>query len=277
MKRFALAILVMLWPLCVGAQSYPDYESTTVNDFAGLLPDAEEAQVVAQLEQLRKDTGVEMTVVTLSRQDMFAPDVSMEVFATGLFNHWGVGNKAKNDGIMVLVLHTDRAMRVELGKFYGSDWDQAAKRVVDRSFLPAFKDGDYARGISNGVADVIQTIARPANEGSEPPSKGISGMWLVVGSGLLFGLIMFMRKIIDFFARLRSCPSCGQRGGLRIARDLTRKATRTLGGLGTKTTTCTKCDYTDVSDYTTSRITKSSSSSSFGGGSSGGGGASGRW
>lgn len=60
------------------AQSYPEYSSTTVNDFAGLLDEGAEARLSKQLSDLRKTTGVEMTILTLSRQDMFAPDQTLE-------------------------------------------------------------------------------------------------------------------------------------------------------------------------------------------------------
>ncbi len=86
MTRF-LAILALIFTTStVFAQSYPDYASTTVNDYAGLLDDASETRLVKQLKDLKKDTGVEMTVLTLSRQEMFAPDQTLEQFATGLFD-----------------------------------------------------------------------------------------------------------------------------------------------------------------------------------------------
>ncbi|MEZ5714442.1 MAG: TPM domain-containing protein [Paracoccaceae bacterium] len=80
MKRiltaFCLAVLAsaLLGLAAPGiAQTYPDHETITVNDFAGLLPDDVEAQIVAELDQLRADTGIEMTVVTLSRRTCSPP------------------------------------------------------------------------------------------------------------------------------------------------------------------------------------------------------------
>ena len=277
MKRFFGAMLLLLWPMVAAAQFYPEYDSTTVNDFAGLLPEAEEAALVAQLTQLNKDTGVEMTVVTLSRQETFAPNMSMEEFATGLFNNWGVGDKVKNNGIMVLVLHTDRAMRIELGGGYDSSWDRVAQKVIDRSFLPAFKDGDYIGGITTGVTDTIDTIARPAAAGEEAPEGG-SPWWLAIFGGLIAGLLVFGRKIKDVFMRLKTCPSCGQRGGVSVTRNITKHATKKTSGSGEKVTTCSKCEYRDTSTYLIGpKSSNSSSRSSFGGGSSSGGGASGKW
>lgn len=256
------------------AQSYPEYNSTTVNDYAGLLDDASEARVVAQLDALKKDTGVEMTVLTLSRQDMFAPDITLEKFATGLFNEWGIGNKTSNDGVLVMVLKTDRAMRIELGGAYGRDWDRTAATVIDRSFLPAFKEDRYQDGIEAGVSDTIETIVMPFQNGAEAPTGGENNwVWVIVLSVFgAIGAVVFKDK----FVKLKKCPECGTRH-LDRTRHVKRQATKTRTGDGDIITTCSNCSYRNVVPYSISRKSSSSSSSSFGGGSSGGGGASGKW
>jgi uncharacterized protein len=66
--------------------------------------------------------------------------MTLEAFATALFNHWGVGKAETNDGVMILVFRDDRAMRLELGAAYGRDWDRVAQDVVERNFLNAFAD-----------------------------------------------------------------------------------------------------------------------------------------
>jgi len=270
-----LIALFLLLPTLLWAQSYPDYESTTVNDFAGLLTPEAEARLDTQLSDLRKETGVEMTVVTLSRQAVFAPDQTLEQFATGLFNHWGVGNAQSNDGVMVLVLHSDRAMRIELGDAYDRDWDRAAARVIDRAFLPAFREDRYQDGIEAGVSDTIRTIVMPFQDGSAAPSGSSIGDWVVKALFGVFGAGFLAVIFKDKFVKLKRCPSCGTRG-LSRSRKVLRSASKTSTGDGEMTTRCANCTYLDVRPYTISRIS-SSSGSSFGGGSSGGGGASGRW
>jgi len=273
--RYFIAVLLLV-PTLLWAQSFPDYESTTVNDFAGLLtPDAEE-RLDAQLAQLRSETGVEMTVVTLSRQEIFAPDISFEAFATGLFDAWGIGDAARNDGVLVLVMHADRVMRIELGKAYGRSWDKAAARVIDDTMLPAFREDRYEAGIEAGVTDAIERIVTPYLAGQEAPqggtSEGSPWTWLIV---LIPGLGFLALIFKDRLVRLRKCPECGKRA-LNRTREVIRQATKTQTGDGEVTTRCTLCHYHHVAPYTISKRS-SSSSSSFGGGRSGGGGASGKW
>lgn len=274
--RRVLALLIwalLAVPSLVLAQSYPDYESTTVNDFAGLLDAGAEARVSAQLETLRKETGVEMTVVTLSRQAVFAPDQSLEQFATGLFNNWGIGDKTRNDGVLVLVLREDRAMRIELGAGFERDWDRASAKVIDRSFLPAFKEDRYQDGIETGVADVIETVVMPFLGGEDAPkASDDSFIWIVVAAVFgAFGIFSARDKLVS----LKKCPNCGTRG-LSRAREVKVRASKTMNGSGEVTTRCANCTYHHMAPYSIARLS-SSSSSSFGGGSSGGGGASGRW
>ncbi len=276
--RNTLTLIWLLLAPIAHAQSYPDYNATTVNDYAGVLSPEAETQLDRQLSDLRKDTDIEMTVLTLSRQNTYAPDQTLEEFATGLFNHWGIGDKDANTGILVLVLVQDRAMRIELGQGFGRDWDREAARVVDRSFLPAFRDARYEAGIVAGVSDIINTIALPYIQGEQAPSGGggFSGLWLSLLAVPL--LIMgFLNRIKDWFASQRSCPNCGKRS-LSVTRKILKKATKSYSGRGDRITRCSACSYVDHSPYTIARrSSSSSSSSSFGGGRSGGGGASGRW
>lgn len=277
LRHIALALtLLALATTQATAQQYPDYSSITVNDFADLLDEAAQSRLDAQLNELRRDTGIEMTLVTLQSQQPWRPDMELEPFATGLFDHWGIGDKTRNDGILVLVLRADRAMRIELGAAYGRDWDRAAARVIDRSFLPAFREDRYQDGIEAGVSDTIDTIARPFLAGEDAPKGGGDTPWLFI-TGVIAAIIavIFRQPLGDQFARLRRCPNCGARSLSRTRKVLT-KSSRKAKGSGERTTRCSNCDYINRTPYTIPRLS-SGSSSSFGGGSSGGGGASGRW
>lgn len=269
-------LLVFLWSGTALAQTYPDYQSTTVNDFANLLNGTDEAALSKQLDQLRRETGVEMTVLTLETQSDYAPDQSLEQFATGLFNHWGIGDARRNDGVLVMIIRNDRAMRIELGRAFARDWDRAAARVIDDHFLDAFADGDYPRGILQGSAAVKDEIILPFLANEDPPKSSDDNFpWII---GVFVALIAAMKgrhKIGDAVARFRTCPKCGKRA-LRQSRRILMKPSTTTSGAGLRRVHCTNCDYKEEFDYSIPRRS-SKSSGRFGGGSSGGGGASGRW
>lgn len=275
---FFLGLTALLSPIHPAmAQTWPDYASTTVNDYADLLDDAAEARLTAQLNTLRDETGVEMTVLTILDKETYTYGMtetpSIEEFATGVFNQWGIGNAETNDGVLILVARRDREMRIELGGAYGADWNAHAARVIDRSFLPAFREDRYQDGIETGVTDTIDGLVTPFLAGEDAPQGGPELAWLIIGG---FAAFIFGRPAFGAVRnRLARCPSCNQRG-LSHRRETLRKATREHGGRIRKHVSCPNCGYADSTDITTSRK-RASSSSSFGGGSSGGGGATGRW
>ena len=118
------------------AQTYPDYSEIYVNDFADLLNEAEEDEIRADLKELRQEAGVEFTVVTIENMGQYGHSGPIEPFATGLFNHWGVGDATRNDGVMMLVSRYDREMRIEVGSGYGHSKDAAMKDIIDDVIIP---------------------------------------------------------------------------------------------------------------------------------------------
>jgi len=272
-----LIVLMCLWSSAAIAQTFPDYDSIYVNDYADLLDTEAEAELAGMLTTLRRDAGVEMTVLTLATQAAYAPDLSLEDFATALFNRWGVGDANRNDGVLVMVIRDDRAMRVELGAGFARDWDRAAERVVDQYFLPAFRAGDYQRGIMAGSQGVIDDIVTPFLSGASAPKTGLLEYILIGGFLSVFGLFAGRFIFRDVFARFGKCPQCGQRT-LSVSRVTLTPATPYVSGKGERRISCRTCDYQMVTPYLIPHFSKSSGGGGgFGGGRSGGGGASGRW
>ena len=278
--RLFLILIMSLWAVVATAQTWPDYRSTTVNDYADLLDDTAEAQLTDTLNTLRADTGVEMTVLTITRQDLYTygmtPPPTIEDFATGLFNQWGIGNAETNDGVLILVARGDREMRIELGGAYGQGWNDHAARVLDRSFLPLFKEDKYQQGILKGVDDTIENLVTPFLAGEDAPSGGPEIGWLLVAA---FAAFLFGKPLWQTARqRMARCVSCGRRGQ-HIATDTIFAATTKTGGRERRRVTCPHCGNHSERFFDTSpiRASSSSSSSSFGGGSSGGCGATGRW
>ena len=70
----------------------------------------------------------------------------------------GVGDAARNDGVMLLVARYDRKLRIEIGSGYDKSYDARMKRIIDDVIVPLFKRDDYAGGIEAGVAEVIADL-----------------------------------------------------------------------------------------------------------------------
>ncbi|QGY00135.1 TPM domain-containing protein [Roseovarius faecimaris] len=159
MTRFLTPFFaLLLLALPAQAQTYPEYEEIYVNDFADLLTPEEEADIRADLKELRDKRDIEFTVVTINLMFDYGHTGAIEPFATGLFNYWGVGNARRNDGVMMLISRFDRKMRIEVGSGYDISLNAPMKRIIDNDITPHFKADNYPKGIRRGVDAVIYEL-----------------------------------------------------------------------------------------------------------------------
>ncbi|MCU9846928.1 TPM domain-containing protein [Defluviimonas sp. WL0024] len=291
MPPFRAALTGLLW-LCLGlpsaAEPYPAFDDPFVTDHAGIIDASTIADLQRDLGTLRTETGVEMTVLTIRSRADYDPAPSLEAFATGLFNAWGVGAAERNDGILFLVVTADREMRIELGAGYHQGYDVTAQDIVSRWMVPAFRDGRYAEGVAAGVRETMNRIARRHAERMLPEAlpdtgRGMFGRnagWLAVAFvAAVAAVIGFRHRIAGAYAGLRRCPRCGARG-LRRHRSVLAEPTTDRPGAGRLITRCRSCDFREERAYRIAPRRKrraKGGGDGFGGGRSSGGGASGRW
>jgi len=77
---------------------------------------------------------------------------AIETWATGLFNHWGVGKRGENNGVLLVVAVTDRTLRIVTGDGARTQLaDGAAAELIATSIRPAFAAGHYADGVLAGL------------------------------------------------------------------------------------------------------------------------------
>lgn len=288
MLRVAALMFVLLSvPSLLAAEPYPSPASPYLTDIAGIVAPETEVRLVALLQKLENDTGVEATVVTIpTRKDYQPAAPSLEAFATGLFNAWGIGSRQRNDGIMLLVIPGEKETRLELGASYNQGYDVLAQDIVSRWLVPAFRNGDYSDGIEVGMEAVADRIARrhAAQLSPEPlpdrPGELTEhlGAWIF---GALFaviaGLALFGRKIGDMAVGLQKCPQCGSRTLTRTRSTLVH-AGPGVPGTSRVVTECITCGNRDEREEKIGAGRHGGGGrDGFGGGRSSGGGASGRW
>ena len=147
MKRSALVALFALVLAGTAAAAERDYapfpnpDAGYVTDIAEVLTDAEEEQIERWLYQAESRTKVEIIVVTITAMTDYpgTPNASIESFATGLFDAYGIGNTPKNDGVLLVVSVKDRKARIELGAGYGRGRDGDARRIMDAGHVAGFR------------------------------------------------------------------------------------------------------------------------------------------
>src|SRR5581483_849553 len=115
-----------------------------VNDFAHMLQPATVSSLEQNLETFEKQTGNEISVVTI---DTHGNDETIETYAVKLFEKWGIGKEKSDNGILLLISHDDREARIEVG--YGLEpvvTDIESAHIISDVLVPAFQRGDYDAG-----------------------------------------------------------------------------------------------------------------------------------
>jgi len=130
-----------------------------VNDFANVFDEGQRHSCAGCLAEIREKTYAQVAVVTLASLE--GEDIND--FANRLFQKCGIGEKGKDNGVLVLVAVQDRKARIEVG--YGLEGvlpDAKTGRIIDESMLPFFRQQRYADGIISAVVALGGIIAQNA-------------------------------------------------------------------------------------------------------------------
>ncbi|MFW2177704.1 MULTISPECIES: TPM domain-containing protein [unclassified Moraxella] len=167
-----LLILALLLPItshAIPIEQVPRPDHKPVIDEANLLNDSEEAKLIQQITDLHNQTGDYIVVVTLP--SISDTDLTPKQYATKLFEAWQIGNKDKDNGLLILDVADVRRLEMETG--YGLEGalpDVTLKRIQTDVIVPAFKQGDFATGFEQGVTAIGEKLIeeQQANVNSNP-------------------------------------------------------------------------------------------------------------
>lgn len=135
-------------------------ENRYLSDPAHFIDASSTAHIDSTLQNLRKATGVQAAVVVLPNM---AGDMDVDTYATELFTLWGLGDKKKDNGLLVLVSVGDRKYAIRTG--YGIEDvlpDAICGRIKRNIMQPAFKKGDYSGGLNAAVDKISSVLCDPA-------------------------------------------------------------------------------------------------------------------
>lgn len=124
-----------------------------VNDFANQLNPTEKAQLEQKLISYNDSTSSQIAIVIVKTTGGY----SMADYALKIGREWGVGQKGKNNGIVLLWASDDRKIYISTG--YGLEGaipDAIAKRIISEVITPDFKNGMYYRGLDRGVDTIFK-------------------------------------------------------------------------------------------------------------------------
>ncbi len=186
-----------------------------LSDFAGVVTDSNRAPLEAYCAEVEHSTGAQMALVTIPSLE----GEPIEDVANTIFRAWGVGQKGKNEGILMLLAVGDRRDRIEVGYGLEPILPDGLSGSILRQMRPALRQGDYGDAMMAAAETIGNTIAqakhvtitaaslprryRPSTSDSIPWPMILGGIvllfWLIRaggsrgyggGGGILAGLIL---------------------------------------------------------------------------------------
>jgi len=160
--RFVVLLLsaFSIWHSALtAAQPAPPALTDTVNDFAHIIDDQSRTELDRRIRALKQATGDVLVVATVPT---FQPYGSIEEYAVKMFENGGrgIGEKGKNNGILVLLAVKERRVWIEVGYDLEEIVTDGYAGETSRQFMvPHFKEGDYGGGLEAGVMRLIGRIA----------------------------------------------------------------------------------------------------------------------
>jgi uncharacterized protein len=163
----ALVLMLALAPFAASAAEVP-YLSGRVVDDAEILKPATRAALADKLKDHESRTTNQVVVLTVHT----IGDESIESFATDVFDHWKLGQKTRDNGVLIIVVPDDRKMRIEVGYgLEGTLTDAQASRIIRNVMTPAFKAGDFDRGVTAGVDATLAILEGRGDAPADPPAS----------------------------------------------------------------------------------------------------------
>jgi uncharacterized protein len=160
MLIFLFAALPALFAPAFAEPVYPDLAGR-VTDEAGLLSPADKADIENDLASLEQTSTDQLAVVIVKSLQGYP----IEDYGVGLGRKWGIGQKGKDNGILLIVAPNDHKVRIEVGRRLEPFMtDTMSALIIQNAILPKFRRGDFAGGIKDGVRDIKTVLLGDAEE-----------------------------------------------------------------------------------------------------------------
>jgi uncharacterized protein len=164
-KAYITLFLAILATFSVANGTDVPYLTGRVNDNAQILSENTRKSLADTLKEHENRTTNQIVILTIPSLE----GESIEDFANKVFNEWKLGQKDKNNGVLIVIVPDERKMRIEVG--YGLEpalTDLSSGRIIRDIMAPRFREGDFDGGITDGTLAVISILN--GNELPESPA-----------------------------------------------------------------------------------------------------------
>jgi uncharacterized protein len=154
MKKIFLLLTFLLIPFLSHALDVPPLRGH-VNDYAGILSTEAAQNLESELKAFEKTDSTQIAVLAIPSLE----GENLEDFSIRVAEAWKIGQKGRDNGVILLIAKNERKIRIEVGRgLEGKLTDLVSGRIIRNEIVPRFKAGDFDGGIRQGVSSIMETI-----------------------------------------------------------------------------------------------------------------------
>jgi uncharacterized protein len=165
-------------------------------DQANIIPVATRSAIEPKLVDLEAKSGIQLVVATVATLE----GQEIEPYANELFRNWKLGEKTKNNGVLLLVAPKEHRVRIEVGYgLEGTLTDALSKVIIANAITPRLKTGDFGGGIARGVDDIITVLTTDASEWQQRPAVRLDNrqatdptIWLLIAALVIVVILLIV-------------------------------------------------------------------------------------
>lgn len=201
--RIPNIVLIPLWLVllvvvpAVNAQDVP-FLGGRVNDDAGILSSNTISELGWKLKSFEDSTSNQVVVLTIKSLE----GANLEEYSVKVAQTWKLGQKGKDNGVLLLVVKDDRKIRIEVGYgLEGTLTDAVCSVIIQREILPRFKKGDYNGGVKAGIDGILNSVNgtfMAEREHESGSGMGFPDILIFLG---IFGVVVGMFTLIALFTK----------------------------------------------------------------------------
>lgn len=209
MKRFlrsitAMAVTMLLSSITVFAALPTPTNEFFVNDFANVLSSQTEKYIVERGAAAAETDGTQIVVTTVESLE----GRTVDEYALDMLRDWGIGDKEKNNGLLILFAKQDRKIKIEVGYGLEGDINDAkAGRLLDNYAIPELRKNNFDEGLLTLYKAILAELGL-LDAPPPVPDKENDTDW----AGIILGIV-FVVLIVIFSVRSRGGRGGGRRGG----------------------------------------------------------------
>ncbi len=193
---FMLLALALFATLAFAELTFPELTGRVV-DQANLMTSAQRAALTSDLEAFEAKSTDQIVVVTVPSLQGYPIDE----YGSALGRKWGIGQKGKDNGVLIIVAPNERKVRIEVGRRLEPLLpDGKAGEIIRGTILPAFRRGDYASGIKAGVTEVKAVLtadpAELAERAKRPTPEPDYSQYITLAIWLLIVIFIIRQQML---------------------------------------------------------------------------------